>query len=537
MSVTAIILCRYNSSRLRGKHFKKIGDKYLINHTIDHLKKINFINEIYIATGKKSKNYIFKKKLKSIYKNLKFFFHKNEDKVVERIYCISKKIKNKKILIISGDCPIIDNIFLKNIYSKFNKKNYDFSIANIKLQHEGILLTKKKIWSTVNLNCKNSKLQEHPSLYLKKNKNKFNFMNIPFKKRDLHKGFRMSVDTESDLDFFNINYLNCKNKNINFNYDNLIKNNKYSYLNSHVKQKNENFDQSKKIIIITLKNKKFGLGHYKRALVIKREILERLSIVPKIFLLNKKKDINKLKKELNLKKDDNKRLYIFDIPKKYLIYFQNIKTFNKKIIIDNFTKNQSDIPIIPSIRKIKNVNSIGPKYLILNRKIIFDYLKWKMQKNKYIYDLVIITGGTFQISKKLLLDVIKLNKKKKIIFILGPFVSNKNKNLLKKNNLKYISDPKNYFNIILSSKNVISRFGNSVNEVIYLKKKPWIYFYKDGEERKKNINYLFKLGLASKYNFEKIINSKTVNYIKKPKKMFLGGKNVIPKIKYCYKRI
>ena len=96
MSVTAVILCRYNSSRLRGKHFRKIGDKYLINHTIDNLKKIKFINEIYIATGEKNKNYIFKKKLKNIYRNLKFYFHKNEDKVVERIYYISKKLEIKK---------------------------------------------------------------------------------------------------------------------------------------------------------------------------------------------------------------------------------------------------------------------------------------------------------------------------------------------------------------------------------------------------------------------------------------------------------
>ena len=362
-------------------------------------------------------------------------------------------------------------------------------------------------------------------------------MHIPYKKKDLHKGFRMSVDTESDLDFFNINYLNCKNKNLEFNYDNLILNNKYSHLSSHVNQKNENFNSSKKIFIITLKNKKYGLGHYKRSLVIRREILESLSIVPKIILVNNQQDINKLKKKINSKKNDNKILYIFDIPKKYLLHFQNIKTFNKKIIIDNFANVQKNISIIPSIRKIKNINSIGPEYLILDRKIDFSNLKWKIEKNKYIYDFVIITGGTFQISNRLLLEIIKLNNYKKIIFILGPFVGNKSKNFLKKNNLKYVINPKNYFDIILSSKNIISRFGNSVNEVIYLKRKPWIYFYRDNKERKKDINYLFKKKLANKYNFKKIINLKRVNYTEKQKKMSLGAKYIIPKIKYCYKSI
>ena len=31
--------------------------------------------------SKSGKNYIFKKKLKNFYRNLKFYFHKNEDKV------------------------------------------------------------------------------------------------------------------------------------------------------------------------------------------------------------------------------------------------------------------------------------------------------------------------------------------------------------------------------------------------------------------------------------------------------------------------
>ena len=53
MKLTAVIICRFNSSRLKGKHFKTIGKKYLISHTIDNLLKIDFIDEIYIASGKK----------------------------------------------------------------------------------------------------------------------------------------------------------------------------------------------------------------------------------------------------------------------------------------------------------------------------------------------------------------------------------------------------------------------------------------------------------------------------------------------------
>ena len=111
MRISALILCRNSSSRLRGKHFKKIGDKFLIEHTINSIYKHKSIKEVFIATGPYRKNKIFKNKLFSKYPNLKFYFHKNENKVVERIFCLSKKIKNKNLLIISGDCPIIDYRF------------------------------------------------------------------------------------------------------------------------------------------------------------------------------------------------------------------------------------------------------------------------------------------------------------------------------------------------------------------------------------------------------------------------------------------
>ena len=125
MKITAIIICRYNSSRLKGKHFKKIGDKSLIMHLIDSLLEIKFINEIYIATGPRNKNSIFQKKLSQYYPKIKFYFHKNEDKVLERICYLSKKI-NKNILTISGDCPIISKEFITKSFIKFKKKNLIF---------------------------------------------------------------------------------------------------------------------------------------------------------------------------------------------------------------------------------------------------------------------------------------------------------------------------------------------------------------------------------------------------------------------------
>jgi len=59
--LTAIILCRENSRRLKQKHFYKIGNKPLIENLIENINENKNINEIYIATGPKKKIIILKK--------------------------------------------------------------------------------------------------------------------------------------------------------------------------------------------------------------------------------------------------------------------------------------------------------------------------------------------------------------------------------------------------------------------------------------------------------------------------------------------
>ena len=44
--ITAIVLARCNSSRLKNKHFYKINNKELINKIYENLKKNDLISEI-----------------------------------------------------------------------------------------------------------------------------------------------------------------------------------------------------------------------------------------------------------------------------------------------------------------------------------------------------------------------------------------------------------------------------------------------------------------------------------------------------------
>ena len=79
--------------------------------------------------------------------------------------------------------------------------------------------------------------------------------------------------------------------------------------------------------------------------MIKREISERLSVIPKIILVTNEYDLIKLKNDLIINAKNLNRLYIFDIPKNFLKSSKSLYS-KSKIIIDNFTKNKMDLSII-----------------------------------------------------------------------------------------------------------------------------------------------------------------------------------------------
>ena len=105
------------------------------------------------------------------------------------------------------------------------------------------------------------------------------------------------------------------------------------------------------------------------------------------------------------------------------------------------------------------------------------------------------------------------------------WTSYKNKDIKKLKSISKIKikvDPKNYFSIIKSSKNVVCKFGISVFECISLGIKPHVLIYDETLDRLKDINLLKKLGYIFIFNDEKnLINSnKKFNF----KKLTFGAK-------------
>lgn len=502
--LSAIILCRSESSRLKNKHFCKIGKKYLIEIIIDKLLSNKYVNEVYIASGPYKKNFKFLE-LKKIYQNrVKIYFHKNENNLIERIYFLSKKIINPNTLIISGDCPIIDNNFIEIIYKNFIKfKDFDYVRSSKNVFYEGIILLKKITWEKIYRISKKNHYGEYFSRLLNNKKNlKIKKFIVPKNILKSNKdNIRLSIDTISDLNFFNLIFQKVKSYE-KFNLKSVLKYKKYSIVNSHVVQKKNNLTYKKKVIILTLANNKFGIGHFKRCLVLKRQIEETFSTNINFEYLNSQdvspNIINEFKfKKFNFLSKDKNIFLIIDLPEEKIQFLEkklNVKIFSKIINIDSNLNLQKVINIYPHVKKrISNNNSlnlIGKDYLILDHNLI----NYKFKKKKIHKRPLILSGGSSVPSKKILNHFI--GKKMKPLVILGPLVKKNKVYFLRKlrNKVKIIFSPKNYFDYIFNSENVICRYGVSVFECIALGVKPHVIIDDETSARLKDIFLLEKMG-------------------------------------------
>lgn len=508
--ITAIILARCTSSRLPNKHFYKIGNKKLIDIIIDNLKKNKLISKIYLASGTKKKNFFFKKVAKE--KKIEMYFHKNEDNVTERIYDVSKKIKTNYTILISGDCCLVDNSFIYRLYQDIKAQNSDFVKNKKKLIHEGITIFKTDIWKKVNDLSKKKYQKEHPGYIVKEKPELFNIGNYTPKKYEIGKKFRLSVDTESDLDFFNSHYNYLKLKKRKFNLINVLKSKNFTYLNKHVEQKKPGLKENTKFTILTAYSKIIGLGHLSRSKTLFREINETITSKVEIICVGKKfKDndfiynnrirfINKIND--NLISSRNK--FIIDLPKTMFDKLKN-NQLNKKniIVIDNYRNLSKPKFIIPSIRKIKVTNKNvydGKKYLIISRKILKFKSLIKKLKNNYM-----ILSGSSRITSKIQNVFLK---NPNITLFTGPLTTKNDIKILKETKIKFEKNKINYFKYLSEAKNVYCKFGISAYELILLNKKPIIIQDDENDEVKEDIKYLFKQGLIKLIENKKIISKK-----------------------------
>ena len=127
--VSAIIQARMGSSRLPGKAMMKLEDKSLLEHVVLRVKKSKKIDEIILATTKKSEDDV----LVDLCKKLKVLtFRGSEQNVLSRFYFAAKYFNANIIVRITADDPFKDPSIIDSVINKFIvHKKYDYVSNNM----------------------------------------------------------------------------------------------------------------------------------------------------------------------------------------------------------------------------------------------------------------------------------------------------------------------------------------------------------------------------------------------------------------------
>ncbi len=498
--VVALIQARCTSTRLPLKHFRYIGDKMLIDWVVDRLKNIDEIDEIIISTT----NDVTDKPLKEYaeQKCIGFYgFYGNIDDVVGRHYNALKNVNADYVVVISGDCPLVDKDVI-NVQLQLLNNEYDYCRPTKPCIHEGIDSYSSKCIEFINENSKTSYDRENFGIIIRENPQLVKVGYFSLEDKYLQNKFRISVDNMADLRFMNKAFTAIKDKNKSFHLENVIdlvkENKELLNENSHVEQKKKG-EKTYKFLIKTEASEEKGLGHIKRMMAlgqflnenknngvryainndeISKNILEEKGYIFDYNYAESEEEIIKLTKEYNTD------ILIIDVQKLEGITnynFENIKkqTGVKKIIlIDKYVEDYFvDLMIIQGIQsdefedKVKDNKKVlyGLKTLFINND--FRKVKW-IPKN----EIVISFGGTDinNLTTKMIELLNSIDIKTNCVYkiIVGPYFKfiNELKHELTQFKCQYkiIINPKNVAEEIKNCKLGITYYGVSFYEFKFL---------------------------------------------------------------------
>ena len=169
MRIGVIIEARMSSTRLPGKVLMKVKNKTMLQLIVDRVNLIKKIDTTIVATtiNKKDDEIIDWCKLKKIK-----FFRGSENNVLNRVYKAAKKFRLSTIILITGDCPLIDHNIISQVLNIYLNNNADYvSNSHIRTYPDGmdVQIFNYKSLSKSNILVKNKIEKEHVTLNIRRN--------------------------------------------------------------------------------------------------------------------------------------------------------------------------------------------------------------------------------------------------------------------------------------------------------------------------------------------------------------------------------
>ena len=199
MKLGAIVICRYNSSRLPGKILKEINGKPILSYIIERLKCVKGLDEIVIATSDQESDqpiidYCLKEGMK--------YYRGSLLNVAERFLNCSMAFGFDYSIRINGDNMFLDHRIISEMIEINNKNKYDM-VSNVKgrtfPKGVSVEILNVKFYQKLFSKFKNKYFQEHVTIYFYENSGCGNFFHFKNDRYLDAAGAQLAIDTEEDL--------------------------------------------------------------------------------------------------------------------------------------------------------------------------------------------------------------------------------------------------------------------------------------------------------------------------------------------------
>lgn len=197
--LVAAIACRNNGSRLYGKPLQNLdleNGTRIIDNIIDHLNKIDIIDEIVLGISEGIENDIYIE----IAKEKKIPFIRGSEKdVLKRLISCGEKAKATDIFRITSESPFLFYQSIYDLWELYNRDNLDAIFQDDIIDGCGFEIISLNALKISHSKGEDRHRSELCTLYIRENPKKFRLKKIKADKILDRKDLRLTVDNPEDL--------------------------------------------------------------------------------------------------------------------------------------------------------------------------------------------------------------------------------------------------------------------------------------------------------------------------------------------------
>lgn len=281
----AFVVARLSSSRLAAKHFQLIGDRPLLDWTIDGLKGCRELDQIVLTTVEEPEN----QPLRDFAEKAGiacFWYRGDPNHVTTRLRKAAEEYAADICLLISGDCPLMEPAAIDALVAQFRRQQHadclkvELGESGLEPAQEGVGIFRRRAWQRADDLSDRPELKEHQFPLIWRHPELFPVAVATLPETLMFTHHRFSIDTQADLHFMRTLHdeLACRRQ--PFALPQVVQllreRPELLEINRHVHQRRL-VEDIKQVLCVVDAGDGYGYGHLRRSLELAGQLTERLS--------------------------------------------------------------------------------------------------------------------------------------------------------------------------------------------------------------------------------------------------------------------